>query len=357
MRSPSFKRHLITACRLIAIVGVVALSTGCSAGRRPIPAGEIPRQDTVLASDEEYGHEVLSSLVEKFPLDNDDTRINRVRDMVEKLAKAAGADQNPWQVYVLRDDSLKNAAATRGNYVFIWTGMLNTVQSDGELAAILSHEIAHVLAGHPQPTPDEEVREMVSGVAGTIAGGILSNQGAIGPLADLAEMAVGEVMKAVLVNPEQQRKELEADQIGLFILADAGYNPEEALGFWERAKSDPELSGGSLLFLSTHPSSADRLEKLKKFLPEALERYAAKNDDSRPSGRSKNPRNTNVSWRVDAASAEVLSEPSSRSDRITDLPDNTPVTVIASKRQWLQISAPVAGYIHRDDVERIVSGK
>lgn len=251
---------------------VVAVASGCAPTRPPVPPGEVPSENYVSAQDEEYGHEVLSELSEKFELDRDDNNINRVRDLVDRLAQGGHVDQSPWHVHVLKDDTFKNAAATRGNFVFVWTGMLKTVQNDDELATILAHEMSHVLAKHTAEDPAEETSSILAGVAGSVAGAVLSQQG-LGPLADLGETITRELIGAILINPTSQEHELEADQIGLFLMADSGFDPQSATDFWRRVQNDPDFSSDFLGFLSSHPSSGDRLIALEKYLPMAMERY------------------------------------------------------------------------------------
>ena len=264
MRSYSIK----LLCTIALSFGLI----GCAPTRPPVPPGEVPSADYVTAKDEAYGHEVLSELSEKFELDRDDNNINRVRDLVDRLADGGHVNQDPWHVHVLKDDTFKNAAATRGNFVFVWTGMLNTVQNDDELATILAHEMSHVLAKHTAEDPAEETSSILAGVAGSVASAVLSQQG-LGPLADLGELLTRELVGAVLINPTAQDHELEADQIGLFLMADSGFDPQAAVDFWRRVQNDPDFSNDFLGFLSSHPSSTDRMHALERYLPQALERY------------------------------------------------------------------------------------
>lgn len=275
----SFAAHLVLNCLFVCFLFstslfIASLLTGCGPTRRAVVPGFIPHSSSVLPQDEEYGQQVLSQLTIQFPLDEDDSRINRVRDLVDRLTKAAQADRDPWHVYVLKDSTVKNAAATRGNYVFVWSGLLDFVDDDNELAAVVGHEIGHVLAGHVMPSPAEEAREMISGMAGTVTQEVLSRQGGgIGLAAGIAGMIVSEGMKAFIVNPESQRKELEADHIGLFLMADARYDPRAAVHFWSRVQSLPEFGNSSFSVLSSHPSSEERLAQLKALLPRAEERF------------------------------------------------------------------------------------
>ena len=267
------------------------LLTSCASTRIPIKVGDIPRAQEVSVQDEEYGQQVLYELTKTTPLDRNDHNINRVRDIVDRIARAANADRVPWNVFVLADNSVKNAAATRGNYVFVWTGMLESTTSDGELASVLAHEIGHVLARHTTPNPAEEANQMISGVAGNIAGTVLSQTG-YGMVGSLADALITNSLNAFLVNPNSQRLEYEADQIGIFLMADAGYNPEDSINFWSRAKNDPAFGRGNLQFLSTHPSSEDRLKKLEKMLPEARRRYQDRGDMERRASRPESYRRT-----------------------------------------------------------------
>lgn len=266
----SSPRQLLTRCVLLFVVVFVS---GCSAGRTPVPVGFIPQEAYVTAEDEEFGHQVLSQLSRSYPLERDDQAIERVRGLVSRLATAAHADQHPWNVFVLRGDEVVNAAATRGNYLFVWTGMLHKATTDGELATVISHELGHLLAGHTKPTPMEEASAIMAQASGNIAGQIVSTQPGYAPLAQLAAVLVSEGMKAVFVNPGSQRLELEADQIGFFLMAEAGYDPREALNFWGTMSEDPNNSGEGIQFLSSHPASSERLETLNQLLPQALERY------------------------------------------------------------------------------------
>lgn len=254
--------------RFILIACIIILTISCAPGRRPIPAGVIPDAPQVDSQDELYGKQVLQQLSRQFPISHDAYQNERVQKLVDRLTRYGTSSRDYWKVYVLSDDSVKNAAATRGEYVFVWSGMLRAVPSDSELAAVVSHEIGHVLAGHTKATPGEEANQMISGTAGQAAGSLLG-----GIEGQIAQTVLSQVLQGFLVNPESQRKEYEADQIGLFIMADAGYDPRSAIDFWTRASSDPNFTNSSLEFLSTHPSSENRLERLRALLPEAERRF------------------------------------------------------------------------------------
>lgn len=365
---------------------------GCAPVHTRVPPGEVPEQRDVSAEDERYGQQVLGQLMEKYRLDRSDFRVNRVRAVAERLARAAHADQNPWNVYVLVDDNFQNAAAERGNYVFVWTGLLKTVQSDDELATVIGHEIGHVLAGHTNPDPNQEVMRILSGVAGQVAGGVTQSQVAFGGVGDLAQMVTEQALNAFFLNPNLHSKELEADQIGLFLMADAGYDPELAIRFWDRVKRIPGFEGAPLEILSSHPTSEHRVEQLRALLPAADERYqraigvtrlgadqrrSSTSPDgdtfavSRPtmpgygtrdySQRDSFARRTSAEsgrsvWIVEASHVRVYSNPSTFEGTRGELVRDTHVVVTrelperAPRGRWLQIENPVRGYVMSADL-------
>jgi predicted Zn-dependent protease len=348
--------------------------------REPVPVGEVPGQAEITTSDEQYGQQVLSMLTDQYSLSRDDQLILRVRDIVDTLTQAAKVDQNPWQVTVFDDPGFANAAATRGNFIFVWTGLLNALQNDDELATVLAHEIGHVLAGHTAPDPVEEVNAILAGVAGAAASIAVSST-QYGMLADLAELVVRSTLAALITNPEAQRKELEADIVGLFLMSDARYDPQKAVAFWQRVQGDPRFSGFSVEFLSSHPSSERRLQELQAQLPLAIERYqqalgqggpAPKQAPTTKGAPRSQPKSTPPvaptatplgkpaasDWGRVRGIVPVYAEPSASSEVLDELMHDTRVRVLrkfsgssgqGSSGQWLQISEPVSGYIRAID--------
>ncbi|WKZ56215.1 MAG: M48 family metallopeptidase [Bdellovibrionota bacterium] len=295
---------------------------------------------------------------------------------MSKLSDAAGAGNNPWHVYVFEDASVKNAAATRGNFIFIWSGMFDVAKSDDELATVLAHEIGHVLAGHTQPTPEEAVSEMLAEIAGGVTGQVVYSQGGYyGMAADLAAVLVREGLKAMIVNPESQRKELEADHIGMFLMADAGYAPESAIDFWERVQGNPEFGVADALgFFSSHPSSAERIAELRKLLPQAQARFRGirssdsfatlETDDSfavdyeeasrvqRDHDRIDAGEPFPMQWKVRAFSTEVHTEPYAEAPIIAEIARGAPVKAVDQRGDWLKIVEPEQGFVRIKDLDR-----
>jgi predicted Zn-dependent protease len=204
---------------------------------------DVPDAKVVSDEDRLHGENVLHQLLTQFPISRDRYDISYTKNVVSRLVEATESRSSDWTVTIFDDDSVKNAAATRGNFIFIWSGMLRTVRSEDELAAVLAHEIAHVLAGHVMPNPAEQISEALASVGGTTTADILASTGSTAPVvAQIGGAIIEQGIRGFLINPQSQQKEYEADQIGLFLMSDAGYNPDAAVVFWERAGSDPAFN-------------------------------------------------------------------------------------------------------------------
>ena len=351
--------------KLIAVL-VLLLLSGCASTRQPVPPGVVPNARVVSPQDEQYGHSVLNQLSEKYELDFDDKRLDRAIEIVDKLTEAAGADASPWHVYLFKAPEVVNAAATRGNHVFLWSGMLDKTQNDSELATILGHEIAHVLASHTEPDPGDQVRKILVGLGG-VAAGIAVTAATKNPaygrtLGNLTSSLTQEIGSGLLVYPYSRDLELEADQIGLFIMADAGYDPEHALNFWTRAEQSPDFSK-NFEFFSSHPMAKDRLTRVAALLPAAKERYRSAIGLT-PKTRTKlQPSKPQIlpqkqagllapnSWRVVEKNITVFSAASSSSKKLGELSQNQRVLVLGTGRGWVEIEEPIKGFVRGGTLE------
>lgn len=283
---------MVLGLKFSSLLFCLFLFSACVASRPPIPAGVVPEIPASSIEDEQYGHQVLQELTNEFEIDYANPRNAEVQSVVDKLVAAvptagsayqtkasSSAPNTPWHVYIFKAPQIKNAAATRGQHLFIWSGMLDATKNEAELATILSHEISHVLAKHTGKDPNEELRRVIVQI-GALAAGItvsaLSRSPSYGGDMGRLTMDVTQMLgKGLIELPYSRERELEADRVGLFLMADAGYDPRSAVDFWSRIDVDqqiPQLPA----FLSTHPPTGDRLEQLKQILPLAEQRYRQK---------------------------------------------------------------------------------
>lgn len=172
-----------------------------------------------------------------------------------------------WEFNVI-DDPTINAFCMPGGKVVIYTGIIDVAQNEDGLAVVMGHEIAHALAHHG----NERMTQGLLAQAGTTALDIALQEK---PTAtrNLLLTAVGLGAQIGIMLPFSRKHELEADEIGLYLMAMAGYNPNEAAPFWQRMAG----SGGQAPpeFLSTHPNPQRRSTDLANLVTKSLE-YKAK---------------------------------------------------------------------------------
>jgi len=182
-------------------------------------------------------------------------RVNRIVSRLRSVVHLPGAR---WEFEVFEDQSA-NAFALPGGKVGINTGLLNIAQTDGQLAAALAHEMAHVTSNHAAL----RIRNnQTIAVLGTIAGVALGGDGS-GQTSQIAT-SVGNIAFGKSFSRSQ---ELQADRIGSIFMARAGYDPTEAVHLWQNMAA---RGGGNVPeLLSTHPVSATRIKALQNFLPQA----------------------------------------------------------------------------------------
>ncbi|MGQ7870804.1 M48 family metallopeptidase [Sunxiuqinia sp. sy24] len=163
-----------------------------------------------------------------------------------------------------------NAWCMPGGKVVVYTGLLPVTQNETALAIVVGHEIAHAVAKHGAERMSQGLVQQLGGAALQVA---LSQKPQETQDLFLMSYGIGSQLGALL--PWSRQQETEADQYGLIFAAMAGYDPREAIPFWQRMS---EAGGANPPeFLSTHPSDATRLKKLKQFMPEALKYYSPGN--------------------------------------------------------------------------------
>ena len=195
-------------------------------------------------------------------------------EMVQRVVKRLEAATGPgganfeWEVSVVKSDAV-NAFCLPGGKIVVYTGILPVAQSESGLAAVLGHEMAHATSRHGAQRlyQNDMMQTLLNGAQASIA---LSDMDSGKRTAVMAALGAGAKYGALL--PFSRNHESEADGMGLLYMARAGYDPNEAIRFWQRMS---ETTGGAHLpaYLSTHPSNAARIAQLNSLLPKALEEY------------------------------------------------------------------------------------
>ena len=181
-----------------------------------------------------------------------------------------------WEFNLVQDNSV-NAWCMPGGKIVVYEGLLPVTQDEPSLAIVLGHEIAHAVARHSAEQYSTQVRQQYGVQGASILAGVLgASSGAISLGQTAASYGLG------LQNLHYSRQnESEADHLGLIFAAMAGYDPQVAVGFWQRMSA---ASGGKSTseFLSSHPSDATRIKQIQGWMPEALKYYQSSTGISLP---------------------------------------------------------------------------
>lgn len=171
-----------------------------------------------------------------------------------------------WEFSLIEEKAI-NAWCMPGGKVAIYTGILPVTQTEAGLATVMGHEIAHAIAKHSGERMSQQIAAQVGGVAVGVATTEQSNT-----TRAVINTAYGLGGQLALLN-YSRNQELEADRLGLVFMAMAGYDPREAIGFWQRMAQAKQTGQAPPEFLSTHPSDARRINNISKLVPEAMQYY------------------------------------------------------------------------------------
>jgi predicted Zn-dependent protease len=266
---------------VLVVVGMIFY--GCQEGpfgrRRVVTLS--PEQETKLGA--QAFQQVLQQ--ERNNLVPDGPIVDAVRRIGLRLAKAS---EDPalrkaihlpdrkfdWEFEVVRSQQI-NAFCLPGGKVVVYTAILPVCQTDAGLATVMGHEIGHALARHGAERMSQEQMVQVAEVAAASSLGTRSE-------AERRQILglLGAGANVGILLPFSRSHESEADHIGLLLMAQAGYDPADAVEFWRRMERATG-AGKTPEFLSTHPSHGRRIEDLRRWLPEADKFY--ERSDKQPS--------------------------------------------------------------------------
>ncbi len=207
----------------------------------------------------QQGEVTFEAYKRKTPISRNAFARDRVLRVANRLRPVISLPGSRWEFEVFEDSSA-NAFALPGGKVGINTGLLQIALTDGQLAAALAHEMAHVTSNHAQSRIQNSQTIALGGaIVGALLGGSESGE-QIGKIAQQG----GQIAFGLSFSRTQ---ELEADRVGTIFMARAGYDPAEAITLWERMGAQSQ--SGTPEFLSTHPVSSTRIQELREFLPTA----------------------------------------------------------------------------------------
>ncbi|BCX89903.1 hypothetical protein MIN45_P2277 [Methylomarinovum tepidoasis] len=209
----------------------------------------------------QMGLQAFEQIKRKETVETDPALNTYVRCVVDALTRDLGGQ---WDVVVFRSDQV-NAFALPGGHIGVYTGLLQVAENQHQLAAVIGHEIGHVLARHS----NERMSQQFAVQQGLALVQAIANPGsATGQLA-MAALGLGAQVGVLL--PYSRIQESEADLIGLELMARAGFDPREAVALWRNM--DRAGKAAPPEWLSTHPSHETRIREIEAYLPKVMPLY------------------------------------------------------------------------------------
>ena len=235
----------------------------------------VPKTELLSMSLQQY-----DEVLKKSKLSTDTQKVEMVRRVGNRIAKTAEAfltetgqqgkiKNYKWEFNLIEEDKTVNAWVMPGGKAAVYTGILPYTQNETGLAVVLGHEVAHELADHGNERMSQALVANMGGMALSVA---LSSKPQQTQQLFMTVFGVGANVGFIL--PYSRLHESEADRIGLTLMARAGYDPREAIPFWERMSKQEGQRPPQ--FLSTHPAPETRVADIKKYLPEALPYFEKK---------------------------------------------------------------------------------
>jgi len=207
----------------------------------------------------QMGLEAFNQIKSQKPISHSIEYNQFVRCIADALTQQTGGQ---WEVVIFKDQTL-NAFALPGNKIGVHTGMVRLVDNQDQLAAVIGHEIGHVLSRHSNERASHQM--MASRTMGLIQQtGMVQDPTLLGLLGLGAEYGI--------LMPYSRTQESEADIIGLDLMAKAGFDPRQSVALWQKME---QASKGRepVEFMSTHPSHSTRIQELQQRIPQAMNLY------------------------------------------------------------------------------------
>ena len=221
---------------------------------------------------------IYEKVKEKEKLSDDTKTLNKIKKIGKKIENAIAeyfyqsglpdpTANFDWEYILIDNKKMKNAWCMPGGKIAIYTGILDVTKNDNGLAAVMGHEIAHAVAKH---SVERASRSMIINLGTQIAD--IASGGKISQANRMTGGSVGLLTQIGIFNPFNRKQESEADYLGLIFASLSGFDIRETVKIWERmqeankGKEPPE-------FMSTHPSSSNRIKQINEWLNEIILDY------------------------------------------------------------------------------------
>lgn len=224
----------------------------------------IPEQEEMT-----MGLQAYQQALSKARVSTDSSTNSMVKTIGQRIATVANKPDYRWEFNVIDDAKTANAFALPGGKVAVYTGLLPYTQTEDGLAFVIAHEIGHAIARHggERMTQQMLLQYGQQGLNAMLQGGAASSS-----TIDVMNTVYGVSANLGILLPYSRSQEYEADQIGLMLMAKAGYDPRQAPNFFRNMLS-AKKGGRTPVFLSTHPADEDRIQKINQLIPKAMQYY------------------------------------------------------------------------------------
>jgi predicted Zn-dependent protease len=261
------REDLTTGSRrdFLSLAGILGCGLLCSCRSVPLTQRRqlllIPEKQELL-----LGAEAYQQMLAQAPLSQNTRLTELVRRVGYRIAAVADRSDYQWEFKLIADPT-QNAFCLPGGKVAMYEGMLPVCEDEAGVATVMAHEVAHALARHGGERMSQNlVADRAKMVAEKVTGSYAPGK------EEVLMLAYGVSTQYGVLLPFSRKHELEADRIGIMLMAEAGYDPQAAPRLWQRFAMRNE-SGAPTEFFSTHPSDTRRVQELNGVLTEAQQLY------------------------------------------------------------------------------------
>ena len=246
-------------------------ANACTVKHANVTPGLIPKGKMITIQDEQHGESLFTDLKKKNELCTDDPRYDQLVTVCNHLTQVAEADHNPWKLHLFRNPDVIDVRAVHGNYIFVWSGLLDVAENEDEIAAMLAYEMAHALTRHTDPvkfTLWSEVFFETASLATSMAV-LYASQGTVAITGSgwmkWLYMKAADLMP--LEREYSKEEERDAAEVAYGILVRSKYAPDAMVRFWKRVQENEALQG-KVKRLNRDLSLEERVALLEELLPE-----------------------------------------------------------------------------------------
>ena len=248
----------VQACLILSMI----VLAGCLCSCRSVP---VTGRSQFLLTTESYENSLGAESYEEYKKEYPRSKNAEYNAALERCGNAikavAGMDDFDWEFTVL-DSEIQNAFCLPGGKVAVYSGIMDGMDNEAELAFVVGHEIGHAIARHGG---ERMSRSIIQSVGAVLVSAAFNSE--------TVDAIYGTTTEVGVMLPYSRSNESEADAIGLILMARAGYDPSASYTFWRRFTNNAEGSSKLEAILSTHPCDSDRIRAMEENEPMAREEY------------------------------------------------------------------------------------